>query len=147
MSRRNDNSLVFQTFEKAVANNPNAKPIFHSDRGFQYTSRYFQSRLNDQGMEQSMSRVAHCVDNGPAEGFWGIIKSEMYYLQKFESEKSLRSAIEKYIYFYNYERFQKRFDGHTPMEIRTEALNAIKPALYPIPENKRIQKYKQKYAA
>lgn len=98
-------------------------------------------------MEQSMSRVAHCVDNGPAEGFWGIIKSEMYYLQKFESEKSLRSAIEKYIYFYNYERFQKRFDGHTPMEIRTEALNAIKPALYPIPENKRIQKYKQKYTA
>lgn len=147
LSRRNDNSLVFQTFEKAVANNPNAKPIFHSDRGFQYTSRYFQSRLNDQGMEQSMSRVAHCVDNGPAEGFWGIIKSEMYYLQKFESEKSLRSAIEKYIYFYNYERFQKRFDGHTPMEIRTEALNAIKPALYPIPENKRIQKYKQKYTA
>ena len=94
-----------------------------------------------------MSRVAHCVDNGPAEGFWGIIKFEMYYLQKFESEKSLRSAIEKYIYFYNYERFQKRFDGHTPMEIRTEALNAIKPAQYPIPENKRIQKYKQKYTA
>ncbi len=71
----------------------------------------------------------------------------MYYLQKFENEKSLRSAIEKYIYFYNYERFQERFDGHSPMEIRTEALNTIKPVLYPIPENKRIQKYKQKYAA
>ncbi len=87
--------------DKAIANNPNAKPIFHSDRGFQYTSPYFQSKLNCQGVEQSMSRVAHCIDNGPAEGFWGIIKSEMYYLQKFEDEKSLHSAIEKYIRFYN----------------------------------------------
>ena len=147
LSRRNDNRLVFQTFDKAIGNNPNAKPIFHSDRGFQYTSPYFQSKLNSQGMEQSMSRSAHCIDNGPAEGFWGIIKSEMYYLQKFENEKALRSAIEKYIHFYNYERFQERFEGHSPMEVRTKALNSVKPSLYPIPENKRIQQYKKKYAA
>lgn len=51
LSRRNDNSLVFQTFEKAIAGNPNAKPIFHSDRGFQYTSRYFQSKLKVQEIE------------------------------------------------------------------------------------------------
>lgn len=111
LSRRNDNRLVFQTFEKAIASNPSAKPIFHSDRGFQYTSPYFQSKLDNQGMVQSMSRVAHCIDNGPAEGFWGIIKAEMYYLQKFDSEKSLRTAIDKYIHFYNYERFQERFGG------------------------------------
>lgn len=147
LSRRNDNRLVFQTFDKAIDNNPNAKPIFHSDRGFQYTSPHFQSKLNSQGMEQSMSRAAHCIDNGPAEGFWGIIKSEMYCLQKFENEKDLRSAIEKYIHFYNYERFQERFEGRSPMEVRMEALNSAKPALYPIPENKRIQQYKKKYAA
>ncbi len=94
-----------------------------------------------------MSRVAHCIDNGPTEGFWGIIKSEMYYLKKFEDEESLRSAIGKYIHFYNYERFQERFGGRTPMEVRTEALNSSAPALYPIPENKRIQRYKEKYAA
>ena len=93
-----------------------------------------------------MSRVAHYIDNGPVEG-GGIIKSEMYYLQKFENEKSLHSAIEKYIHFYNYERFQERFNGYSPMETRTKALNSIKPASYPIPVNKRIQKYKRKYAA
>ena len=64
----------------------------------------------------------------------------MYYLQKFKNEKALRSAIEKYIHFYNYEPFQERFDGYSPMEIRTKALNSIKSAPYPIPVNKRIQR-------
>ena len=147
ISRRNNNRLVFQTFEKAIADNPDAKPIFHSDRGFQYTSPYFQTKVHEQGMKQSMSRVSHCIDNGPTEGFWGIIKSEMYYLQTFKDEKSLRSAIEEYIHFYNYERFQARFNDRTPMEIRSSALNSDEPKQYPIPENKRIQKYKAKFAA
>ena len=145
ISRRNDNRLVFQTFDNAIKNNPDAKPIFHSDRGFQYTGPVFQSKLNNQGMQQSMSRVGHCIDNGPTEGFWGIIKSEMYYLQTFKNEKSLRSAIEEYVHFYNYGRFQKRFDNRTPMEVRMDALNSDKPTTYPIPENKRIQKYKAKF--
>ena len=54
--------------------NPDAKPIFHSDRGFQYTSKTFKKKLEKQEMTQSMSRVGHCIDNGPTEGFWGIIK-------------------------------------------------------------------------
>ena len=124
-----------------------AKTIFHSDRGFQYTSPYFQTKVYKQGMGQSMSRVSHCIDNGPTEGFWGIIKSEMYYLQTFKNEISLQSAIEKYIHFYSYERFQERFNNQTPMEVRMAALNSDIPALYPIPENKRIQKYKVKFAA
>ncbi len=78
ISSRNDNQLVFKTFDKAISANPDAKPIFHSDRGFQYTSRVFQKKLEDNEMIQSMSRVGHCIDNGPTEGFWGIIKSEMY---------------------------------------------------------------------
>ncbi len=57
---RNDNPLVFETFDKAVADNPNAKPLFHSDRGFQYTNRVFHQKLVTVGMEQSMSRVGKC---------------------------------------------------------------------------------------
>ena len=79
VSRRNDNKLVLDTFALAIRNNPDAKPIFHSDRGFQYTSKIFQNKLREQGMTQSMSRVGHCIDNGPTENFWGIVKSEMYY--------------------------------------------------------------------
>ena len=147
LSRRNNNKLVFQTFDKAISNNPGAKPIFHSDRGFQYTSPHFQSKVKKQGMEPSMSRVSRCIDNGPTEGFWGIVKSEMYYLKTFKDEKSLRSAIERYIHFYNHERFQERFGNQTPMEVRMAALNSDLPKCYPIPENKRIQKYKEKFVA
>ncbi|MFR5586187.1 MAG: IS3 family transposase [[Clostridium] scindens] len=99
ISCRNDNHLVFQTFEKAIAANPDAKPLFHSDRGFQYTSKVFKRKLIEREMEQSMSRVGHCIDNGPTEGFWGIIKAEMYQLYEIRDEASLRHAINNYIRF------------------------------------------------
>lgn len=147
VSRRNDNKLVLDTFAKAIRSNPDAKPIFHSDRGFQYTSKIFQNKLLKQGMTQSMSRVSRCIDNGPTENFWGIVKSEMYYLDTFTDEQTLRDAIADYMAFYSNERAQERFKGKTPAEVRAEALAADIPAQYPIPENKRIQKYKARYAA
>lgn len=147
VSCRNDNKLVFRTFDKAIALNPQAKPIFHSDRGFQYTSKLFQSMLKNQEMEQSMSRVGHCIDNGPTEGFWGIIKTEMYQMYNITDEKTLRFAINDYMRFYKEERPQDRYNCKTPLEVRTEALSATTPIEYPIPENKRIQKYKEKWCA
>ena len=147
LSSRNDNKLVFDTFAAAILESPDAKPIFHSDRGFQYTSKVFQQKLQTQKMVQSMSRVGHCIDNGPTEGLWGIIKTEMYCLYEINDEKTLRAAIDKYINFYNNERPQERYDCKTPTEIRKEALNSKTPVKYPIPENKRIQKYKEKWVA
>lgn len=147
ISCRNDNKLVFKTFDKAIASNPDAKPIFHSDRGYQYTSKVFQNKLRNQEMQQSMSRVGHCIDNGPTEGFWGIIKTEMYQMYEITDETSLRHAIKNYIRFYTEERPQDRFNCKTPLEVRTEALSTNKPLEYPIPENKRIMKYKEKWCA
>ena len=121
ISARNDNRLVFKTFDKAVAANPDAKPIFHSDRGFQYTSKMFKTKLKKQDMEQSMSRVGHCIDNGPTEGFWGIIKSEMYQMYEITDEASLRHAIKEYLRFYSEERPQDRYCCKTPFEVRQEA--------------------------
>lgn len=65
----------------------------------------------------------------------------------FCQAKSLRTAIDKYIDFYNNERPQGRYDCKTPTEVRLEALAAEIPALYPIPENKQVQKYKEKWMA
>ncbi len=53
----NDNRIVFNTFDKALLANPGATPIFHSDRGCQYTSKTFRQKIVDSGMTQSMSRV------------------------------------------------------------------------------------------
>ena len=147
LSARNDNALVFKTFDLAIAANPDATPLFHSDRGFQYTSKVFKMKLQEQGMEQSMSRVGHCIDNGPTEGFWGIIKTEMYCMYDITDEKTLREAIESYMNFYTNERPQERFDGKTPAQVRKEAMLTDAPKDYPISENKRIQKYKAKWAA
>ena len=147
ISGRNNNSLTLDTFEKAIKTNPHAKPIFHSDRGMNYTSQTFQFRVIKQGMTPSLSRKGHCIDNGPMEGFWGIIKAEMYSIKTFDTEADLKAAIEEYIYFYNHKRFQDRFGTRTPIEVRTAALNAEVPVVYPIAENKRIQKYKEKFRA
>ena len=124
MGRSNNNQLVFDTFDLAVSKYPDAHPLIHSDRGFQYTSKQFKARLDKAGMTQSMSRVGHCIDNGPMEGFWGIIKCEMYYLSNFKDYDSLVTAIKSYIYFYNYERRQRRLNKLPPMTYRQLLENA-----------------------
>ena len=58
-------------------------------------------------MTQSMSRVAHCLDNGPMEGFWGILKREMYYRRRFTSRQELVESIEEYIRYYTYDESVK----------------------------------------
>lgn len=116
IGHRNNNELVFDTFDKAVQLNTDAKPIFHSDRGYQYTNKQFKSRLDKQNMIQSMSRVGRCIDNGPMEAFWGILKSEKYYLHKYDDFKSLKTAIEEYIEYYNTRRYQKRLKYMAPIE-------------------------------
>lgn len=116
LSEHNDNPLVYKTFDKAVKANPDAHPLFHSDRGFQYTSRAFHHKLQQAGMTQSMSRVAHCIDNGPMEGFWGILKRERYYGRRFTSKQQLIQMIEGYIRYYNTRRVQRNLGILTPME-------------------------------
>ncbi len=86
LGRSNNNQLVFDTFDRAVSANPSAHPLFHSDRGYQYTNRQFKAKLDGIHATQSMSRPGRCIDNGPMEGFWGILKSEMYYLQQFHPD-------------------------------------------------------------
>lgn len=121
MASHNNNQLVFSTFDEAIKLNPHAKPLFHSDRGFQYTSRLFKVKLTSAGIIQSMSRPGRCIDNGPMEGFWGILKAEMYYLNQFHDIDTLKEAITKYIDFYNNWRLQPNLKGLTPIEFRNQA--------------------------
>lgn len=121
---RNDNALVFQTFDKAVAETPDAHPLFHSDRGFQYTNRVFHTKLERAGMTQSMSRVGKCIDNGPMEGFWGILKRERYYGRRFTSREELVKMIEDYIAYYNTGRLQRGLGVLTPFEKHEQYLAA-----------------------
>ena len=116
--------LVFDTFDLAIERNPSASPLLHSDRGYQYTSKAFKLKLDKVSATQSMSRVGRCIDNGPIEGFWGIIKSEKYYLRKFDNFDELKLAIDNYIEFYNNKRLQKKLKGLSPIEYRAQTLVA-----------------------
>lgn len=120
----NNNTLVFDTFDAAVKANPEAHPLFHSDRGFQYTNRTFHAKIEAAGMTQSMSRVAKCIDNGPMEGFWGIIKRERYYGKRFTSRESVIDMINNYIEYYNHKRLQRKLGVLTPMEKHKMYLHA-----------------------
>ena len=112
----NNNALVFDTFDEAIKKNPNAHPLCHSDRGYQYTNRLFHNKLEKAGMTQSMSRVGKCIDNGPMEGFWGILKRERYYGKRFTDKETLVKMIEDYIDYYNTKRLQRNLGVLTPME-------------------------------
>ena len=121
---RNNNPLVMDTFDEAVTREPDAHPLFHSDRGFQYTSKQFYARIRDHHMKHSMSRVAHCIDNGPMEGFWGILKRETYYGRKFTSKEELVSTIRDYINYYNTQRIQRNLRLMTPAEFHNNYYTA-----------------------
>ena len=119
IGRHNNNQLVFETFDLAVQKYPDAHSLFHSDRGFQYTSKAFKAKLDKQEMTQSMSRVGRCIDNGPMEGFGGILKCEMYYLNHFDSYDELKAAIEHFIYYYNCQRRQHNLNCLPPTSYRS----------------------------
>ncbi|MDD2372264.1 MAG: IS3 family transposase [Syntrophomonadaceae bacterium] len=121
LDHSNNNNLVFRTLDLALQVAPDSTPLIHSDRGFQYTSWGFKRRLEANGLTQSMSRVGKCIDNGPMEGFWGILKCEKYYLHKYQTFEALKKDIDDYIYFYNNERLQKKLNSLSPIEFRTKA--------------------------
>ena len=119
IGKSNNNQLVFETFDLAVNKYPDAHPLFHRDRGFQYTSKQFRAKLDKQGMKQSMSRVGRCIDNGPMEGFWGILKCEMYYLNHFDTYEELVEAVERFIHYYNHQRRQRKLNCLPPATYRS----------------------------
>ena len=93
--------------------------ILHSDQGFQYHHFSYQKRLEEQGIIQSMSRKGNCLDNAMAENFFGIMKSELLYLQKFESADAFSKALEEYIEYYNNKRIKAKLKGKSPVQYRT----------------------------
>ena len=76
--------------------------LHHSDRGVQYTSERYRRQLLDHGIQASMSRTGNCYDNAVMESFWGKLKSEMVFHERFATIAQARAAVFDYIeVFYN----------------------------------------------
>ena len=93
--------------------------ILHSDQGWQYHHYGYRKRLEDHGIIQSMSRKGNCLDNAMAENFFGIMKSELLYAEKFESAEAFIKALDEYIEYYNNKRIKSRVKGKSPVQYRT----------------------------
>ncbi|MDM1772720.1 IS3 family transposase [Acinetobacter indicus] len=85
--------------------------------------KQYQALLNEKGIIQSMSRKGNCLDNAIIENFFGILKSELFYLQKFNSIEELKKEIKQYIYYYNNDRIKSNLNKMSPIQYRTHFYN------------------------
>lgn len=142
VSERNDCALTDTVFEMAHKAYPNATPLFHSDRGFQYTREVFKKKLERYGMTQSMSRVSRCIDNGACEGFQGLFKDILFILYpNIKSKEEMIRAIYGTLDYYINEYPQKRYIGKTCGQVRREATQTEHPIIYPIKQANRYIKF------
>ncbi len=109
-------SMVTSMLEKAFATIPDGTGlILHSDQGWQYQHKTFQRVLKKKGIRQSMSRKGNCLDNAMIENFFGLLKSELLYLQNFESIEHFINELIEYLDYYNNHRIKAKLKGLPPV--------------------------------
>jgi transposase InsO family protein len=120
-----ESRLVVDALAMAVQQRlPDEGLVAHSDRGSQYASEHYQRLLAKQGITCSMSRKGNCYDNAAMESFFGHLKSELLYLQEFESVDHFKQELIRYIDYYNNRRIKARLKGLPPALHRQQALLA-----------------------
>jgi len=95
--------------------------ILHSDQGWQYQMRRYQKLLEKKGIVQSMSRKGNCLDNAVMENFFGLLKSELLYLQKFDSLEHFIEELTAYIDYFNNKRIKSKLKGLSPVNYRIQS--------------------------
>lgn len=123
LSRRADFTQITRMMTQALTKLEGATPILHSDQGWQYQMSSYQHFLKAHGIVQSMSRKGNCLDNAAMESFFGRLKTECYFGQRFETFAALEQAIHDYIHYYNNERIQVKLKGLSPVQYRIQSLN------------------------
>jgi putative transposase len=109
--------MLKKAFKKSTNN---TTLILHSDQGWQYQMKQYQCLLQLKGIVQNMSRKGNCLDNAIIENFFGILKSELFYTQKFKSLQELKQKINKYIIYYNNERIKSNLNKMSPIKYRAQ---------------------------
>ncbi len=122
MDKRMTRKLVMNALDMAVQRRqPSSLLIFHSDRGSQYASTDFQSLLAKHGVCCSMSRQGDCWDNAPIESFFGSLKQEQVFYQRYSTRFHARQSIFEYIErFYNRNRLHSTLGYKSPAEYEAD---------------------------
>ena len=98
--------------------------LIHSDQGVHYTHPEYVERVKNLGLIQSMSRKGNCIDNAPIESFFGHLKDDMEY-RDVETFDELNSMVDKYMNYYNKERYQWGIKKMTPVQYRNHLLSCV----------------------
>lgn len=115
-------AMVTQMLKEAFEVLPkNVDLIVHSDQGWHYQHLTYQNMLKEKGITQSMSRKGNCLDNAVIENFFGILKSELLYLQEFESREQFVLELKEYIDYYNNNRIKLKLKGMSPRKFRNHS--------------------------
>ena len=118
-------SMVTTMLDEAFAKIPaETNLILHSDQGWQYQHKQYQQMLREKGVRQSMSRKGNCLDNAVIENFFGLLKSELLYLQEFRSMEHFKLELIEYLDYYNNRRIKAKLKGLPPAIHRQQALSA-----------------------
>ena len=118
--------MVTAMLEQAFALIPDdTKLLLHSDQGWHYRHKQYVQMLQEKGITQSMSRKGNCYDNSVMENFFGHLKSELLYLQEFESMEHFKTELIEYIDYYNNRRIKARLKRLPPALHRQQALLAV----------------------
>lgn len=121
-SRRPVFEMVGNMLKKAFAKlGVKDKLILHSDQGWQYRMPTYQRLLEQNQVEQSMSRKGNCLDNAAMESFFAVLKTEYFYLNKFTTVEELQDGLVEYIQYYNDDRIKLKLNGLSPVQYRTQA--------------------------
>ena len=70
--------------------------------------------LQEKGIRQSMSRKGNCLDNAVIENFFGLLKSELLYLQEFNSMGYFKQELIEYLDYYNNKRINAKLKSMQP---------------------------------
>ena len=84
--------------------------------------KQYQYLLKEKGIRQSMSRKGNCLDNSCAENFFGLLKSELFYVKEYTSIEELEIDIIEYINYYNNSRIKCKLKGMSPVQYRIHSL-------------------------
>lgn len=118
-------SQTVDMLEQAFQRIPNGTNlILHSDQGWQYQMKPYQRMLKNKGVRQSMSRKGNCLDNAVMENFFGILKSELLYLQNFSSMEHFIQELVDYLDYYNNRRIKQKLKGMCPVQFRLHTLQS-----------------------
>jgi len=124
VSKRPTFHQTMDMIDKAFAKIPDGTGLMlHSDQGWQYQMKQYQRCLQKKGVVQSMSRKGNCLDNAVMENFFGILKSELFYLQEFDSIEHFIRELHEYISYYNNQRIKAKLKGLSPVEYRTQSFH------------------------